>query len=301
MNCMRNDDVIIPPYYIIEPTNFCNFSCPICPNREYAREAKGYMSWELFVKIIEEIREYAEVIQLYWMGEPLLHNQIFQMIDYCKKNTRAKIMISTNGSLLTREVTDKLLAAKIDEIIVSMDACDSQRIYYKIRVGGDLSKLNENVEYLLNSNRCANIVLQFIDMYINKSEKEGFVNKWSKYNCIINIQCIYSWANQLPSLNLTSDNTSPVANKKRVPCEDLWKKVSIRWDGTLALCCFDWSSKVEIGDLNSSSMLDLWNSKKINELRKYHLAGNYVKIPICAECDSWAEPEEYADLFHLNK
>lgn len=299
MTCMRNEETIIPPYYIIEPTNFCNFSCPICPNRKYAREDKGYMSWELFIKIIEDIREYANVIQLYWMGEPLLHKQIFQMIDYCKENTHAKVMMSTNGSLLSRSVTDRLLATKIDEIIISMDAYDSQEIYSKIRTGGNLSKLNENVEYLLKVNRDANIVLQFIDMYINKGEKESFVNKWSRYNCIVNVQCIYSWANQFPSLNLTSDNTSPVKYKKRVPCEDLWKKVSIRWDGTLALCCFDWSSKVEIGNINSTPLLELWNSSQISKLREYHLAGNYVKIPICAECDSWAEPEEYADLFHL--
>ena len=44
------DSSIMPSYYIIEPTNHCNYSCPICPNRLYANDEKGYMSYEMIEK-----------------------------------------------------------------------------------------------------------------------------------------------------------------------------------------------------------------------------------------------------------
>lgn len=290
----------LPKYYIIEPTNICNFMCPICPNSQYSSDEKGKMSFSLFQKIIDQIYDVAEVIQLYWMGEPLLNDSIYDMIKTCKKKTWSKVMLSTNGSLLSRELIELLVKSGLDEIIVSVDACESQEIYSAIRTGGEIGKLNENINVLLEYSENISIVLQFIDMYINKSEKYSFINKWTNQNCEISISCLYTWANQIPSLNLASDNLSPVAKKQRVPCADLWNKMAIHWDGTVSACCFDWNNKLVIGDCSSELILDIWNNEKINCLRALHENMNFSKCPICMNCDSWAESDEYSTLYNLN-
>ncbi|GHU42238.1 hypothetical protein FACS1894190_11340 [Spirochaetia bacterium] len=289
----------LPHYFIIETTNLCNFTCPICPNALYESTEKGNMSWALFTELIDQISSVAKVIQLYWMGEPLLNDNIFQMIEYCKIKTNAKVMLSTNGSKLSSNVTNSLVRNGLDEIIISVDACDSQKIYSTIRVGGNLKELNENICYLMKHKQKMNVVLQFIDMYINRSEKEPFLSKWGIQDCTVNIQCLYTWANQFPSLNLASDNLSTVAKKKRIPCADLWNKMAIHWDGKVSACCFDWNSRLTFGDAKDESLISIWNNKKTEYIRYLHTTEEYDAISLCKDCNSWAEPNEYKNLYNL--
>jgi len=76
-----------PEYYIIEPTNVCNYKRSICPNRLYSKEEQGYTDWALFVRLLSQIKDCAQVIQLYWMGEPMLHPELFEMIKMRKQIT----------------------------------------------------------------------------------------------------------------------------------------------------------------------------------------------------------------------
>lgn len=289
-----NIDIPLPPYYIIEATNLCNFRCPICPNSIYESD-KGIMDMNLFESILEQISASAKVIQLYWMGEPLIDESIYQKICMAKSMTQAKTIISTNGSMLTGENARKLRDSGLDEIIISVDACDSENVYAQIRTGGNLKNLIENIEKLLADCGNLKVFLQFIDLYINKGEKRGFLEKWK--SCNIEISCLYSWANQIPALNLASDNLSPVRGKVRKPCADLWNKVAIHWNGVVSACCFDFSDTIHLGDCKAQSLYEIWNGKAAKKLRNEHLDGIYRAV--CTECDAWAEPDEYEAMFHL--
>lgn len=290
----------LPPYYIIEPTNLCNFHCSICPNSFYENKDKGNMEIDLFDKLIAEICNTAKVIQLYWMGEPLLNKDIFSMIKSCKTKTDAKVILSTNGSHLKPLVIESLVNSGLDEIIISMDSCESQEIYSSIRIGGNICELNSNIYLLLQNKKNMHVILNYIDMYKNQPELDNFRKKWGSQDCTINISCLYSWANQIPSLNLASNNLSPVAKKKRIPCADLWNKMAIHWDGRVSACCFDWNFKLVIGDSKSSCLQAIWNSNVATKLRDAHTTGNYSDLLLCKNCDSWAEPNEYEKLLHLN-
>jgi len=291
----------LPQYYIIEPTNICNFRCPICPNSFFTEEEKGLMDWQLFESILLQIKDVATVIQLYWMGESLLHPRLMDMIRAIKKSSDSKVMLSTNGSLLDANVTNALIDSRIDEIIISLDAAFSHDTYGRIRLGGDFNNVNANVEYLISKNRGIHVVLQFVDMFINRNERESFKKKWAGYDCTVNIQCLYSWANQIPALNLVSDNLSPVAAKYRIPCADLWNKMCVHWNGIVSACCFDWHNMYEYGNANQDSLLNIWCGSKAEALRDVHLRYEYGNVGICKDCDAWAEPNEYESLFHLNQ
>lgn len=285
---------LMPIIYIIEPTNFCNYSCPICPNNKYKPSEKGYMKYDLFEKIIFQIKDYADLIQLYWVGEPLLHHEISKMIALAKKNTNAKMSISTNGSLLTKECIEKLLESGLDEIIVSMDAAVSDDIYKLIRKNGSISILNNNVKTLINYSNQIHIILKFILTNVNISEQELFIKLWSNENVDVKINSLYTWANQMPELKSLSTNFSPQLHKTRKPCSDLWHKIAIHWNGKVSICCFDWTFEHIIGDINEKSINEIWNDSPIAMFRQSQLQGEYLSI--CKECDAWAELEEYEEI-----
>ena len=70
-----------PDRLYIESTNICNLSCIMCPTgrKEQVRK-KGYMDFELFKSIVDEMAPHVKATTLHIWGEALLHPQIVEMI-----------------------------------------------------------------------------------------------------------------------------------------------------------------------------------------------------------------------------
>lgn len=290
---------LVPAFYIIEATNCCNYECSICPNRLFRSNEKGNLSFSLLKKIINEIKPYAEIIQLYWMGEPFLNSSLIDMIKYCKKHTSAEIMISTNGSLLTPNTIKELASSGLDSLIVSLDAAESNEIYSAIRrKGADISIVNKSILQLLNANTNIDITLQFIQMNLNENERQRFIHKWERYKVNILFENLYSWANQFEEMNEWSSHLSPMRGKPRTACSDLWYKIAIHWNGDVRLCCFDWKlDDSSLGNVTLSSIEDIWNSEKIMQIRSAHQLKRFDAVPLCSKCDAWATEDEYKTLY----
>jgi MoaA/NifB/PqqE/SkfB family radical SAM enzyme len=295
----KNNLPFFPSYFVIETSSLCNFFCSICPHKFMPVDRKGIMDLKLFKNILSQIKDYAKVIQLYWMGEPLLNENIFYKIKLCKNVTQAKVITSTNGSLLNDENIIRLLESGVDKIIVSMDAATNNDIYSNIRKGGNLKQLNKSVEKLIAENRKKNkkteIFLQFIQLYENESQKEAFLNRWSKLDCMTSLSYLYSWCNQMPDLSEKSAFLSPMIGTERVACSDLWFKACIRFDGEVSLCCFDWNNSVSLGSLENDNLRTIWNNKLINQIRLEHRENKFNRL--CCECDAWAIKTEYGTSF----
>ena len=77
--------------------------CIMCPTgrKEQVRK-KGYMDFELFKSIVDEMAPWVQATTLHIWGEPLMHPKMFDMIEYCRdKGLRSEI--STNATLLNEE------------------------------------------------------------------------------------------------------------------------------------------------------------------------------------------------------
>src|SRR5574338_848522 len=111
--------VAYPSSIMIELTNHCNIKCITCA-REYAfgdAMAKGFMDFEKFKGIIDEIYPYVDAIGLTCLGETFLYKRIDQEVDYIKsKNKGIVISCSINAHLpKSIEIAEKLIN-KIDTI-----------------------------------------------------------------------------------------------------------------------------------------------------------------------------------------
>jgi len=65
----------------LELTNYCNLRCVKCPYPQMTRE-KGYMDFDLFKTIINQLASWNRGIWVSGIGESLLHPRIFDMLDY---------------------------------------------------------------------------------------------------------------------------------------------------------------------------------------------------------------------------
>ncbi|MBT3661405.1 MAG: radical SAM protein, partial [Rhodospirillaceae bacterium] len=136
-----------PVELIIEITSVCNLACIMCPRNVMVRP-DGYMALELFKSIVDQIKDTVELIYLSGgLGEPLVHPDLTEMIDYCRLQN-VRVGVSTNATLLKREIAGRILDAGPDILLLSLDGA-TKETHESIRVGSVFERTMGNVEYFL--------------------------------------------------------------------------------------------------------------------------------------------------------
>lgn len=131
----------IPSHFVVESTNKRNLSCPMCSRS--MSPSFGHMGFELFRKIVDENRDAIELLLPFGAGEPLMNPRIFDMIAYCKR-AGIKTELSTNATLLNREMSLKLLDSGLDYLILAFDGATPE-VYEKYRKGAKFEKVRQNI------------------------------------------------------------------------------------------------------------------------------------------------------------
>ncbi|MCR6109027.1 radical SAM protein [Bacillus sp. A301a_S52] len=99
-------------------TDDCNLHCPHC----YSKNNNNFFEYDQILKIIDELND-NDVINIYITGgEPFLHPNILEIIQYIKTK-KAILTIHTNGILLNKEIIFELseLLNKNDTLQISLD------------------------------------------------------------------------------------------------------------------------------------------------------------------------------------
>lgn len=126
----------------IEPTTRCNFTCGFCAGRHLPQTD---LAFERFVAALDAFPELRH-IELQGEGESLLHPRFFDMIALAQARG-LKVSLITNGSLLTAEAIDRLLAARVEKLSISIESADPAT-FQELR-GGKLAKVLRGVADLL--------------------------------------------------------------------------------------------------------------------------------------------------------
>jgi MoaA/NifB/PqqE/SkfB family radical SAM enzyme len=95
------------PYSVsIEPTTSCNLHCLECPSgqNQFTRKT-GHITSELYKSIINELYPHLAYLILYFQGEPYLHPNFFDLVNYANKKN-IYTASSTNGAAKARLVNN---------------------------------------------------------------------------------------------------------------------------------------------------------------------------------------------------
>jgi len=86
-----------PFMLMVEPTNFCNLKCPLCPSGNgQMRRARGTMGLEDFKKLVDELGDEVFMMMLWNQGEPYINKCFNQMVRYAS-DRGIFTFTSTNG------------------------------------------------------------------------------------------------------------------------------------------------------------------------------------------------------------
>lgn len=286
------------PFIInIDPSDRCNFQCKFCPtgDRELMNSIgarnHGNMDWELYKKIINDICEFddtVKVIRLYKDGEPLLNPRFADMVKYAKDSGCCdRVDTTTNASLLTRNLSNELIAAGIDRINISIEGVNEEQYYdfsqYKI----NYKELVENITYFYEHKTNTEMIVKINGDILTEEQKQKFLDIFGNITDGIFIESIMDcWP--------TFEQTKVKVNQERgiygqeisevLVCPYVFYSFSINSNGKASLCFLDWRRNLSIGDANVQSVKEIWNSNIMREYQIMFLEGKRKEHPICAEC-----------------
>lgn len=284
-----------PPTYpdrmYIESTNVCNLACVMCPiGLNLSKRKKGYMAYDLFTAIVDEMAPHVKATTLHIWGEPLLHPRMVDMIAYCReKGVHSEI--STNATLLDAEMSRELLQAGLGTIYLCMDGVKKET-YERVRRRGDFEETRENILRFLRmktafSGPTPEAKLQLIEIAPTASEIEEFKEMWRIPGVDrINIKAFDSWGGQVEEISALGVGDRQVT-EKRFPCPNLWYHVHIYWDGTLVRCDRDFDAVGPLGDV-ADGVMKAWRGDAMAELRRRHVKNDLNGVVPCQDCTEWS-------------
>ena len=241
----------LPCIIAIETINRCNSTCEFCPvNRNIDPRPFSKMSNELFRKIITELAElkFSGWLNIFCNNEPFMDSRIEDMYKYASEMLPdAKLFIYTNGTIMTPERFRKIIPY-VHKMIVN-NYTEDYELHENIRKVYELVKANP--EY------------------------------WDKD---ITIQIRYIKEILTNRANTAPNRTRPAGWEDDALCVMPFTDFNIYTDGTVGLCCNDALEKTSCGNLNTSSIYEIWTSPEYQAIRNI-LGYKRSGYAFCKGCD----------------
>lgn len=265
-----------PVYMQIEPTSRCNLNCKMC-FRDECPYPEGDMALEKFKQIIGGYPKLRHV-HLTGFGEPFLCPDIFQMIDYAKK-CNIEVEITTNGTLLTPKLCEKITNSGLDQLNISIDGIETYEKIRKVPVDLVLGGL-ENLIAAREKTICPlKVFINTCVLEDNKADIKNVIAAVSKYLVTVNLKTIRPGKCERTDDGFVYELLGPCdppcckvqyTKYEETPfCYRVWFGAFINHEGMMYPCC----------DLFLP--VDDWNSKKFMEFRKRFKAGLPNGCEIC--------------------
>lgn len=273
----------------VEITNSCNLKCSFCPE---GKREKEFMFVEKFEHIINQIKEYTNLIALHVKGEPLLHPNLKEILNVCKEN-KMLVNITTNATLLEKNLDTIIESGAVRQLNLSLHSITKNENTDKYNFENYIkSVLNSSKEILekteiIISYRLWNLenieknsenyhILNALESAFNVenlkeiAKKEKFVKLAE--NAFLNQDLEFVW----PSLE--NEIISEVGS-----CWGLRNQVAILVNGDVVPCCLDGEGKILLGNIFDSDFSDIINSEYSKELIK-NFEENKIIHNLCKRC-----------------
>lgn len=283
-----------PPKSVkIELSPRCNYRCGFCALRTRAEQPKSDMDFEVFKRITAEMRNLGvEEIGCFYLGESTMNPRLLvKAVEYLKHDLGTPyVFLTSNASLVTRELGLDLMCAGLDSLKWSVNAADETqfaeivgvkpalfeqalqnireahrtREYYRFQTRLYASSIlydgeqHEKMEELLNTR-----VRPFVDEHYYLP-LYGMAMRSDAVKAAIGYTPTHGNAGRI-------DPQTMLPNRDPLPCWSAFTEGHVRADGGLSVCCFGSDNRFDAGNLTTQSFMEAWHSPKFREIRRAQL------------------------------
>lgn len=282
-------DYYIPPLpavYWFDIVRLCNLKCVMCPQSQGLKQLQAKMPLDVFRGAIDDICENRPLVKLYLSGEPLLHQDLFKMIEYAEARG-CRTMLHTNATILTGKMAERVLSSSLDFLCFSFDGC-SPEVYEKLRPPSQFEHVKSNIERYLSLRRQhggqgPRTTIEIIHMDETADKIDAFATEWrGKGVDDVHVAQYTTWH------GLVNDRRveKPVSSPRYKPCAAPFHHGCILADGTAVPCCLDVNGRIPLGNIATGSFREIWSGNEYRQLRLQMLSGALEPGSLCDRCDN---------------
>ena len=270
-----------PPFCVqVELTEGCNLRCEGCGIHGIREKAGGPYN---YMNTPTAARFAAEVARLGWNcriemamhGEPSLNPDMFDIVQVMRERLpRHQLMMTSNGTGFlknTHAAIVGLFNAGLN--VLALDDYEAVKIVPKVLERAMLDKLEAS------------------GVVVKRYPQDGL--EWSPHRrwprsarMLIIIEDIQkaTEGSHAKVNNHAGYGGAPNDSKRGVRCAKPFRELGIRWDGSVAGCCIDWTGTIKVGNIHKKPLDKLWNGPVLDAMRHKLYAGERDFGP-CDGCD----------------
>ncbi|HQI05795.1 MAG TPA: radical SAM/SPASM domain-containing protein [bacterium] len=243
----------------IEITNVCNLSCSFCPQ---TCRRKEFMSEELFLDILRQVKGYSDHLYFHIMGEPLLHPEIGLFLDICSEKG-FRVNLTTNGTLI-ENFSDMLISkTALRQISFSLHSSECQSD------ANSEDYLEKIFRFILKARKKSGVLCSLRLWNISGDERSDLNNDvLSRIQRHFNTAPLKYEVNERGFelsegvyLNFAEKFSWPDMKREEIDeygfCHGLRDQVGILVDGTVVPCCLDSDGNIALGNINNENFSEI--------------------------------------------
>jgi radical SAM protein with 4Fe4S-binding SPASM domain len=275
-----------PTFTQFETSTVCNAKCLMCPHPKMKR--RGTAKWSTINKVIREAAPKSGSMCPFLMQEPMLEPRLHSILANIKQNNPCcNIVVYSNMSVLhgdfERIIKDDLLA----ELHISFYG-PTKELYAKWQPPLNWEKTQENIRQVKRWKQKYGKARPVTFLHVITVPE--LVNSFKDYE-IVKDQSV-DQAVLVPFDTFHGDIEDYAGDQakylgvpaERSPCMRLWTGLNVHFDGTVVPCCIDYNEMVKLGNVNTQSLEEIWNSEPFRLMRLKHAQGKWGEIPLCSDC-----------------
>lgn len=247
----------------VEITNNCNLNCSFCSD---IKRPRRNMNPKEFEQIMKKIKNYTDYIYLHVKGEPLLNNNIIEMINIADQYG-IKVNLTTNGILFNKYAEALGKCNNLNKINFSLHSENDKDNYF--------IDIFDNIKYLSPK---TTVIYRLWTLKDNKLDKKSteIVEKIKNYYNLSTetVEKIKSERNVKISSTIYVDKDNifdwpeVTDHESSGYCYALKSHIAILVDGTIVPCCLDSNGIVDLGNIFDRDLEDIINSNRYQTLLK---------------------------------
>lgn len=292
----------------IELTDACNERCIHCYLPNAKKDKCKALSKEKVVDILHQYREMEGLKVVFSGGEILLHPHLFYILEECKR-LNLMILLQSNLVSLTETEVQKIKDLNVFNVQVSLYSTDRHIHDTITHRKGSFDKTLRNLELLVKYDipamiSCPVMDVNFstvrdlhsyakgigLDIYFDFMMMAGCDGCTDNLSTRLNVNQVEEmlkfrldvnplFVEAISSSRTLEEALSKKFARRRTMCDILSASLCIDSDGSVYPCP-GWNS-MKLGNIKTSSLLEVWNGDSANRLRKIDMNG----FSKCKECD----------------
>jgi radical SAM protein with 4Fe4S-binding SPASM domain len=250
----------------LETLAVCNAACDFCPSPSLDRKG-ARMSDELLEKIIKDLTEIPKHIPFqlspFKVNEPFLDNRLFEILKSINMHLpNANITLTSNSSPITPTKLLELTTIKnIGYLWISVNHHIPTEYTNIMQLPWEKTQSRLNMIHTVKQEGLLPFKIILSRVGDGTVVDNEFCN-WVSEKYPLFHYSIFQRGGWIGQVDTTLPNEIP-----DLPCTR-WFDISITATGVVAHCCMDGNAEWPIGNLNESSVLEIYNQHEYKNLRE---------------------------------